>query len=432
MCRFWTALLLLGMCMGLHAQTVAVSGTVTNPDGSPFTGTFLISLTKSSVVNTCSTPPAVVPMPGVTVKVTGGTFPTTNLLATSCLSPRLPYYVQVKDSLNRPVYSDNWYIPQTTAGTVNVGTLGDVQMASGITVSVPQAIISTPVGNQTITQPGGTSLTINSLVVTSSMTISGTLSVTALSASTVSASTSLTTPTVTATTVTASGTVQGATINATSGFTVAGVALSAAMLSNGVSGTGAVCLSSGSACAASSLYYQTVDLNGTGQTQRSALNFSSLFTAADSASPSRTTIGLNAPGSGSYVATYTASPSTSHAPGYFDGAGNLTPHTVSQTNCRTTSCVGGSTYVAGTTYTNSSTYPVTEEVTANMAGGGCGPDGAIISTIGGLSGPQSNGSNLCGTVPASITFLVPPGDTFSVTLTGQGAVGGLVSWIEVW
>ena len=43
--------------------------------------------------------------------------------------------------------------------------------------------------------------------------------------------------------------ITGTTINATSGFQVGGVALSALNLSNGVSGTGAVCLASGSACA---------------------------------------------------------------------------------------------------------------------------------------------------------------------------------------
>lgn len=45
--------------------------------------------------------------------------------------------------------------------------------------------------------------------------------------------------------------VTGTTINATSGFQVGGTALSASNLSNGVSGTGAVCLASGSACASS-------------------------------------------------------------------------------------------------------------------------------------------------------------------------------------
>lgn len=41
-----------------------------------------------------------------------------------------------------------------------------------------------------------------------------------------------------------------------------------------------------------SVFYQTVDANGTAQTQRSALNFNSSFALSDSASPSRTTVAL--------------------------------------------------------------------------------------------------------------------------------------------
>lgn len=46
--------------------------------------------------------------------------------------------------------------------------------------------------------------------------------------------------------------ITGTTINATAGFQVGGVALAASNLSNGVSGTGAICLASGSACVSSS------------------------------------------------------------------------------------------------------------------------------------------------------------------------------------
>lgn len=53
-------------------------------------------------------------------------------------------------------------------------------------------------------------------------------------------------------------TIQGTTINATTGFEVGGVALSASNLSNGVSGSGAICLASGSACAGSSASFATL------------------------------------------------------------------------------------------------------------------------------------------------------------------------------
>jgi hypothetical protein len=51
------------------------------------------------------------------------------------------------------------------------------------------------------------------------------------------------------------------------------------------------------------LFYQTVEGNGSAATQRPALNFSSLFSVADSASPARTNVGLSTTGSEAHVVT---------------------------------------------------------------------------------------------------------------------------------
>ena len=73
-------------------------------------------------------------------------------------------------------------------------------------------------------------------------------------------------------------------------------------------------------------FYNTVELANTAQTQRLALNFTSgLFTATDSSSPSRTDIALNAPGTGTRVATYGSAPGSTTAPAIFDGNANLVP-----------------------------------------------------------------------------------------------------------
>jgi hypothetical protein len=63
---------------------------------------------------------------------------------------------------------------------------------------------------------------------------------------------------------------------------------------------------------AATLYYQTVDSAGVAQTQRSALDFGSEFTLSDSASPSKTSVGLvvtqtDYTGSRSFATPYTAS-----------------------------------------------------------------------------------------------------------------------------
>jgi hypothetical protein len=107
-----------------------------------------------------------------------------------------------------------------------------------------------------------------------------------------------------------------------------------------------------------------------------------------------------------------------------------------QLNCLSVSCAGGSTYAAGTTYTNNAAYPVMEEVTMTSAlgGGGTGGDSKITSSIGGASGPANGVWNQCDGV-ASITFLVPPSSTFIVDTTLIDGCGGstqtITSWLEV-
>jgi hypothetical protein len=80
-----------------------------------------------------------------------------------------------------------------------------------------------------------------------------------------------------------------------------------------------------SAISGLNLFYQTIAFGGTAQTQRPTLNFSSRFLLTDSASPASTTIDLNAPGTGNYVATMTANPGASINCATFDGAGNIVP-----------------------------------------------------------------------------------------------------------
>lgn len=152
------------------AQTQTLHGTVVNSDGSYFNGTFTISLPRSTVVNTCVSPAQVIPFAPIIIFVRTGTFPSTQLLPTSCLSPSIPYYVDVKDASGAELYTDNWFVPKLLGATIDVGTLSAVKLAAGITVSVPSAIVGTPAGNQTITQPAGTSLSINNLTVTGALT----------------------------------------------------------------------------------------------------------------------------------------------------------------------------------------------------------------------------------------------------------------------
>jgi hypothetical protein len=78
----------------------------------------------------------------------------------------------------------------------------------------------------------------------------------------------------------------GSTVNATVGYEIGGTAPSTHTLC----GNGANYVDSATPCTSTTLFYQTVDANGTAQTQRPVLNFSSFFTLTDSSSPARSTV----------------------------------------------------------------------------------------------------------------------------------------------
>jgi len=110
------------------------------------------------------------------------------------------------------------------------------------------------------------------------------------------------------------------------------------------------------------------------------------------------------------------------------------PVAVTQKNCLSVVCAGGSTYSSGVTYTNLSGLSVLEEVT--MAGQGSGSTGVeylMTTTIGGVSGPQCGITNdswgYC-----SVTFKVPPGATFSATVAQHNSPGftpTVFGWLEL-
>lgn len=89
------------------------------------------------------------------------------------------------------------------------------------------------------------------------------------------------------------------------------------------------------------------------------------------------------------------------------------------------------TYLAGTTYTNSTGAAVFEEVTmAGPGGGGTGSDHTLRATIDGSPGPSSGISNAANGY-AYIGFWVPNGKTFSVAITDTSGTSTINQWTEV-
>jgi Putative tail fiber protein gp53-like, C-terminal len=98
--------------------------------------------------------------------------------------------------------------------------------------------------------------------------------------------------------------IAGTTINASSGFQVGGVALSASNLSNGVSGSGAICLASGSACSSSG----TVSSVGVSSSTPTQLSVS----GSPITSSGTITLGLNLTGTEAKLVTASTAGTATH------------------------------------------------------------------------------------------------------------------------
>src|SRR5208337_4390510 len=87
---------------------------------------------------------------------------------------------------------------------------------------------------------------------------------------------------------------------------------------------------------------------------------------------------------------------------------------------------------SGVTYTNSSAYPLLEEVTMTFTTSG-NMQFSLVSTVGGAAGPpQTPVFPGAGTGSASIAFMVPSGSTFSATVSesGSGQPLAISGWHE--
>lgn len=152
---------------------------------------------------------------------------------------------------------------------------------------------------------------------------------------------------------------------------------------------------------------------------------------------------VTASGTGSVVTTITPTGVTAgsyllanitvNAAGQITAASTGVPVTV-QTNCLTTACIGGSTYVSGTSYYNGSSKSVMEEVTmSGPGGGGTGDDYALTTIIGGLTGPAASISNSTDG-SNSVTFVVPALTAFQATAAktaGGAGAPSISTWIEI-
>lgn len=175
-------------------------------------------------------------------------------------------------------------------------------------------VLFAPAGSQTITQPATTFTNFNSPLVfgstailefgPSANTFDSALTRTAAGTFTLDANVPSS----------AGGTLALKSANTSSGYQIGGTAPSGHLLCG--NGTYYVDCSS----VPGTFFYQTVALNGTAQTQRPTLNFTTAFTATDSSSPAETTIGLA--NTGVTAGSYTTADITVGADGRITSASN--------------------------------------------------------------------------------------------------------------
>ena len=120
--------------------------------------------------------------------------------------------------------------------------------------------------------------------------------------------------------------------------------------------------------------------------------------------------------------------------GVITNSGCTAAPSVTQKNCLSVSCAGGSTYTAGVTYTNSSGIPVFEEVTySSLSSSECtGANSYVTAYVNGLIAGSAGVSNECqGT--NSTSFMVPTGATFEVVYSTFGTAPSTwsLSWLEL-
>lgn len=280
---------------------ISLGGIVEYPNKDLFNGTMTISMQKNGVQNICNYPRSNVPRSNVMYKVVNGVplgLSSGNYASQDCLSPRIPYYVSLIDNTQKVVSTDNWYVPNTASGLVDIGDMQEQKFNGPITVAIPQGIISTPLGNQTITQPAGTALDIYGTVNFHSA---------------VGFSVSPSFTTINANQLLVNGVVSSSfaidangIINASTGFCVAACATASDGMALIYDHTVGAFVPKSQTVVFPTLYNQQIVVGGVSYPQRSTLEFGSAFAGTDTGSTMKVDLGsIATPGTYTGIASIT-------------------------------------------------------------------------------------------------------------------------------
>lgn len=165
--------ILLLLLMAACACATTLTGSIKNPDGSGATGTLLLSLSQPGALSpagSCGGPVEIVPNYQVRITVTAGSLVSPpSIYGNDCILPQGTYYnVSFLDNRGNIVFVDRWIL---TGTSVDVGTIVSV-VVSGLTTTLGSVgvVFTTPSGDQTVNQPVGSTLHVNTLDVTAKLT----------------------------------------------------------------------------------------------------------------------------------------------------------------------------------------------------------------------------------------------------------------------
>lgn len=125
----------------LPSYATTISGTINYPNSTGLTGRISFQLSQQgSQLSTggCGGPAVIVPSAPIYFAISAGTLSSQTIVGNDCIAPANTYYiVQVRDSNNNVLFSQNW---QITGTTLNVGSILPVIVPQG-TVSIGAAFI---------------------------------------------------------------------------------------------------------------------------------------------------------------------------------------------------------------------------------------------------------------------------------------------------
>jgi hypothetical protein len=123
---------LLFLTCWIQARATTLSGTLKAPDGSLVNGILTMHLSQEGIASfagSCGGPYIVVPTQDVTMRITNGVFPSTNIIGNDCISPANTYYVvSVRNSTGTLLFREAWTIQGTTQ---DIGVIVPTVVPSG-------------------------------------------------------------------------------------------------------------------------------------------------------------------------------------------------------------------------------------------------------------------------------------------------------------